>query len=101
MSIFHPGYIGGDILYAVHKAHPDYEYTLLVRNEDRAKVVKEKYPNVKFVYGNLDASDVIEKAAAEADIVIREFSFSRPRFGVFFFWKREKRGKRKKTLRII
>ncbi|CAN8101344.1 unnamed protein product [Discula destructiva] len=64
------GYIGGDIFYAVQQAHPDYSYTLLVRNEERAKPVKAKYPNVKFVYGDLNASDVIEKAAADADIVI-------------------------------
>ncbi|KAJ9132973.1 Nucleoside-diphosphate-sugar epimerase [Pleurostoma richardsiae] len=64
------GYIGGDVFYALHKAHPDYEYTLLVRNEERGKPVKEKYPDVKLVYGTLDSSGVIEKAAAEADVVV-------------------------------
>jgi nucleoside-diphosphate-sugar epimerase len=58
----------------VYKAHPDWEYTLLVRNEERAKPVKEHYPDVKFAYGNLDDAEVIEKAAAEADIVIRKYS---------------------------
>lgn len=43
-----------------------------MRNESRAEPVKAKYPEAKFVYGDLSASDVIEKAAAEADIVIRE-----------------------------
>lgn len=55
----------------VQTAHPDYEFTLLVRNEERAKAVKAKYPNAKFAYGSLDDAAVIEKAAAEADIVIR------------------------------
>lgn len=64
------GYIGGDAFYAIHSAHPDYEYTLLVRNEDRGKVVKAKYPNVKLVYGSLDDADVIEQAAAAADVVV-------------------------------
>lgn len=49
---------------------------MLVRSEDKAKLVGAQYPNAKFVYGTLDDSDVIEKAAAEADIVIRTY-FSR------------------------
>ncbi|KAJ0104180.1 hypothetical protein J7T55_000531 [Diaporthe amygdali] len=64
------GYVGGDAFYALEKKHPDYEYTLLVRNEERGKEVKVKYPNAKLVYGSLDDSIVIEKAAAEADIVV-------------------------------
>lgn len=67
-----PGYIGGDAFYALEKKHPDYEYTLLVRNEDRGKEVKAKYPNAKLVYGSLEDSAVIEKAASEADIVVRQ-----------------------------
>ncbi|KAI1827908.1 nucleoside-diphosphate-sugar epimerase [Xylaria intraflava] len=64
------GYIGGEALYSVLRAHPDFEFTLLVRNEEKAKLVSAQYPTVKFVYGNLDDSAVIEKAAAAADIVI-------------------------------
>jgi Trk K+ transport system NAD-binding subunit len=56
------------------KAHPDWDYTLFVRNEERAKPIKAAYPNTKFVYGTLTDSAVIEKAAAEADIVIRTYS---------------------------
>lgn len=67
------GYVGGDAFYALEKKHPDYEYTLLVRNEERGKEVKVKYPNAKLVYGSLDDSIVIEKAAAEADIVVRQY----------------------------
>lgn len=64
------GYIGGTAFAHLYKVHPDWEYTLLVRNEERGKPVKEKYQDVKLVYGNLNDSEVIEKAAAEADIVI-------------------------------
>ncbi|KAJ4394063.1 hypothetical protein N0V93_003280 [Gnomoniopsis smithogilvyi] len=64
------GYIGGDIFYALQEAHPDFDYTLLVRSEERATPVKAKYPKAKFVYGDLNSSEVIEKAASEADIVI-------------------------------
>lgn len=72
------GYIGGAAFDAIYKAHPDYEYTLLVRNEQRAKPVKEKYPNAKFAYGTLDDASIVEKAAAEADIVVRECSYRQP-----------------------
>jgi hypothetical protein len=60
-------------LYSLHKAHPDFEYTLLIRSEEKAKPVLEQYPKAKVVYGTLDDSDVIEKAAAEADIVVRKY----------------------------
>ncbi|KAI0400590.1 nucleoside-diphosphate-sugar epimerase [Xylaria palmicola] len=64
------GYIGGEALYSIHQAHPDFEFSLLVRSEEKAKQISDQYPNVKFVYGGLDDSEVIEKAAAAADIVV-------------------------------
>ncbi|KAI1089873.1 NAD(P)-binding protein [Rostrohypoxylon terebratum] len=64
------GYIGGDALYSLVKAHPDFEYTLLVRNEERGKPVAAAYPKARLVYGTLDDADVIEKEAAAADIVV-------------------------------
>lgn len=67
-------------MFALHEAHPDYEFTLLVRNEDRARPVKDKYPAAKIVYGSLADVAVIEKAAAEADVVIRTF------FSFRFYW---------------
>lgn len=65
------GYIGGTALAYILKAHPDYDVTLLVRNEDKAKHIKAKYPKANFVYGALDDAAVVEKAASEADIVVR------------------------------
>ncbi|KAI1807065.1 NAD(P)-binding protein [Daldinia bambusicola] len=64
------GYIGGDVLYQLNKVHPDYEYTLLVRNEERGKPVATAYPKARLVYGTLDDAEVIEKEAAAADIVV-------------------------------
>ncbi|ETS86174.1 hypothetical protein PFICI_00002 [Pestalotiopsis fici W106-1] len=64
------GYIGGDILYALNQAHPDWEYSALIRSEEKAKQVQAKYPKVKPVIGGLDDSDIIKKAASQADIVI-------------------------------
>ncbi|KAK8104232.1 uncharacterized protein PG998_011265 [Apiospora kogelbergensis] len=65
-----PGYIGGDAFHALYERHPDYDYTLLVRNEERGKLVAEKYPKVRFVYGDLNSTDVFEKEAAAADVVV-------------------------------
>lgn len=67
-----PGYIGGDAFHALYERHPDYDYTLLVRNEERGKLVAEKYPKVRFVYGDLNSTDVFEKEAAAADVVVRK-----------------------------
>ncbi|KAI0967521.1 nucleoside-diphosphate-sugar epimerase [Xylaria arbuscula] len=64
------GYVGGDILYALYQSHPDFEYTLLVRSEEKAKLVSAQYPTAKFVYGDLESAEVLEKAAAAADIVV-------------------------------
>ena len=66
-----PGYVGGTAFDIIYEAHPDYDYTLYVRNEERAKPIAEKFTDVNFVYGDLDSVDVIEKAASEADVVIR------------------------------
>ncbi|KAK2696447.1 hypothetical protein QWA68_004995 [Fusarium oxysporum] len=64
------GFVGGTAFSKIHDAHPDYDYTLYIRSEDRAKIISEKYPKVKFVYGDLASTDVIEKAASEADVVV-------------------------------
>jgi N-acetyl-gamma-glutamylphosphate reductase len=70
-SIYAIGYVGGAALDHVYRAHPDYEYTLLVRDEQRGQPIKAQYPTAKFVYGTLENSDVVRDAAAAADIVIR------------------------------
>jgi len=72
------GYIGGDIFAALHEAHPEYDYTLFVRDEERGKAVADQYPKARLVYGTLDDAAIIEKEAAAADIVIRESTTSNP-----------------------
>ena len=66
------GYVGGDALDHVYKAHPDYEYTLLVKNEQQAEPIKAKYPDAKFVYGTLEQSDLIRDTCLGTDVVIRK-----------------------------
>jgi N-acetyl-gamma-glutamylphosphate reductase len=67
------GYIGGDILYALEHAHPEYEYSAIVRNSDRGAPVAAAYPKIRLVYGTLDDSALLEEESARADIVIRRF----------------------------
>ncbi|KAH7196384.1 uncharacterized protein B0J16DRAFT_325900 [Fusarium flagelliforme] len=64
------GFIGGDAFYALTKAQPSWKYTILVRSEEKGKDVQKQYPDVKLAIGSLDDSEVIKKAASEADIVI-------------------------------
>ncbi|KAF7869620.1 hypothetical protein EAF04_004404 [Stromatinia cepivora] len=64
------GYTGGDALCALYNAHPDWEYTALVRNSDKAAPVAAAFPKVRFTYGTLDDASIIEQEAAKADIVL-------------------------------
>ncbi|EME80076.1 uncharacterized protein MYCFIDRAFT_63394 [Pseudocercospora fijiensis CIRAD86] len=64
------GYIAGDAFYGLHKAHPDYEYSALIRTQEKASKVKSQYPNVRPVIGGLDDSSIIEEEASKADIVL-------------------------------
>jgi N-acetyl-gamma-glutamylphosphate reductase len=68
------GYIGGDALYAVVQAHPEYEITALVRNSDKGAVVAKEYAKVKLVYGDLDSVELIEEESKKADIVCRKYT---------------------------
>ncbi|KAI1871014.1 hypothetical protein JX265_006054 [Neoarthrinium moseri] len=67
------GYVGGEAFSQLYSNHPEYEYRLLVRNEEKAKLVSAKYPSterLQLVVGSLEDEDIIEKEAAAADIVV-------------------------------
>ena len=68
------GYIGGDALYQIHQRYPDFEYALLVRSERKAKEVLSAYPKARIVIGGNDDSELLEREAAWADIVIRAYT---------------------------
>lgn len=46
-----------------------------MRNESKAAPIKEKYPNVRIVYGSLDDSKVLEEEASKTDILIRTWRY--------------------------
>ncbi|EIN09050.1 nucleoside-diphosphate-sugar epimerase [Punctularia strigosozonata HHB-11173 SS5] len=62
------GYIGGSILDALVKAHPEWTFTALLRNPTPR--FSERYPNVHIVKGDYDSTDILADAASDADIVI-------------------------------
>ncbi|KAJ9663506.1 hypothetical protein H2198_000772 [Neophaeococcomyces mojaviensis] len=63
------GYIGGDALVDILEAHPDWDITCSVRNSDKGAKIAAVYPQIKLVYGDLDAVEMIEEEASKADIV--------------------------------
>jgi nucleoside-diphosphate-sugar epimerase len=63
------GYIGGDFLHLVSKAHPEYSVTAIVRDSSKGAPVAAAYPKVRLVYGDLDSVDLIREESAKADIV--------------------------------
>ncbi|KAK6596093.1 hypothetical protein H4I95_10009 [Botrytis cinerea] len=64
------GYTGGDALYTLYHAHPDWEFTALVRNSDRGAPVAAAFPKVHLVYGTLEDAKILEEEAAKADVVL-------------------------------
>ncbi|KAK0744877.1 hypothetical protein B0T21DRAFT_280338 [Apiosordaria backusii] len=63
------GYIGGSVLDAIVRQHPEYNITVLLRNIPEN--FTSKYPGVKIAQGDFDNTALIADTAAEADIVIR------------------------------
>ncbi|KAF2225998.1 hypothetical protein BDZ85DRAFT_279657 [Elsinoe ampelina] len=64
------GYIAGDATHTIYGEHPDYDYTFLVRTEDKAAIVRKAYPSAKVVLGDLDDSALLKEQSSKADIVL-------------------------------
>lgn len=62
------GYIGGSVLETLVSTHPEYNITVLLRNIP--STFEKKYPDVKILKGDYDSSEIITKAASEANIVV-------------------------------
>lgn len=54
-------------------AHPEYEFTVLLRNKEKADQVVNAYPKVRVVLGDLDSSALLEEEARKAEVVVRKF----------------------------
>lgn len=70
------GYLGGDVVHALLKAHPEHEVTCLVRNREKGPKVAEAHPTVKIVYGDLEDGWLLEDEASKADMVCSKSSQS-------------------------
>jgi uncharacterized protein YbjT (DUF2867 family) len=70
-SIGVTGYIGGQAVLHIVNKHPNYSITALVRNKEQASYVKSAFPNLKFVLGDLDSTDLLLEECSKADIVLR------------------------------
>lgn len=46
---------------------------MLVRDAKKAEQIKNQYPKVQIVLGNLDDSSILERESAAADIVLRKY----------------------------
>lgn len=63
------------MLHVLQTAHPEYEFTVLLRNKEKADQIVNAYPKVRVVLGDLDSSALLEEEARKADIVVRKFVF--------------------------
>lgn len=66
------GYIAGDAVFAINEAHPDIEFTFLVRTGNKAAIVRKAYPRSRVIIGELDHYGLLEEESARADIVLRK-----------------------------
>ena len=65
--------MAGECLYTFSHAKSESEISALVRTQEKADIVTKAYPSVRIVLGGLDDSELLEKEAARADIVLRMF----------------------------
>lgn len=67
------GYIGGQVLHELTRAHPDYSIAALVRNRETARGISDTFPTIRTVVGDLDDAELVEREASEANVVLRMF----------------------------
>ncbi|PPJ52871.1 hypothetical protein CBER1_11202 [Cercospora berteroae] len=63
------GYVGGTVLDTPYNAHPEYNFTAILR-KDPPSNFKSKYPNVKVIKGSYDDAEILQSAAKDVDIVV-------------------------------
>lgn len=64
------GYVGGDTLHVLLQAHPDWQYSILVRDRSRLGSFANEYPSIRVVEGDLGSLELLKSEAAAADIVL-------------------------------
>lgn len=64
------GFVGGSVLSALYRAHPEIRITALVRKESDAAKLQSAFPNLSIIIGTLSSLSLLTSNAAAADIVI-------------------------------
>ncbi|KAH8091797.1 hypothetical protein BXZ70DRAFT_909660 [Cristinia sonorae] len=66
------GYIGGTVLAKLieHPSANTFSITVLTRSQDKAKLIEEKFPQLKVVVGSTDDEETLERLASESHVVI-------------------------------
>lgn len=54
--------------------YPDFSVTVLVRDQAKAECITKAYPSAKTVVGDLDSTELLEKEASQAHIVLSMFT---------------------------
>lgn len=65
------GYIGGEVLHQIATSKSQVEISCLNRDSAKASILKQAYPDIRIVEGDLDSADVLENEARNADVVFR------------------------------
>lgn len=60
------------MLHVLQTAYPKHEYSVLLRDKEKADKVSNAYPKVRVVLGDLDSAELLEEEARKADIVVRK-----------------------------
>ncbi|KAL4887809.1 hypothetical protein BDV59DRAFT_211989 [Aspergillus ambiguus] len=68
------GYVGGDVLHLLRSRHPEYRYSVLLRDSGKAASISKTYPDIRVVLGDLDAASLIEEEVRQSDIIINAAS---------------------------
>lgn len=64
------GFIGAAVYDLIYAKHPEYDYTALVRNKEKAEELVAHYPLTRAIVGDLNDPQFIESEAEKANIVI-------------------------------
>ncbi|RYP71392.1 hypothetical protein DL769_004700 [Monosporascus sp. CRB-8-3] len=64
------GYIGGQVLRELTRAHPECSTAVLIRNNETAGRISDIFPKVRTVVGDLDDAELVEWEASQASVVL-------------------------------
>lgn len=69
---FQSGYVGGDALYALLEAHPDWEenITCLLRDRTQGAAFRLKWPKLNLFYATLDDETAIKEEVKKNNLVL-------------------------------